>query len=70
MFQLNPDLDQIRGIRTKGGLQEAIIKLRNEGKHVPPDPPSSIEVETKGPQADQLMDALDALVADKFGEGD
>ncbi|MGJ8611636.1 MAG: HPr family phosphocarrier protein [Octadecabacter sp.] len=31
---------------------------------------TSIEVETKGPQADQLMDALDALVADKFGEGD
>mmetsp|Transcript_19982 Transcript_19982/g.29880 ORF Transcript_19982/g.29880 Transcript_19982/m.29880 type:complete len:606 (+) Transcript_19982:77-1894(+) len=46
LFQLNPDLDQSRGIRTKGGLQEAIIKLRNEGKHVPPDPPSSIEVET------------------------
>jgi len=31
---------------------------------------TSIEVETKGPQADQLMDALTALVADKFGEGD
>ncbi len=31
---------------------------------------TSIEVETSGPQADQLMDALDALVADKFGEGD
>lgn len=31
---------------------------------------TSIEVETTGPQADQLMDALDALVADKFGEGD
>lgn len=31
---------------------------------------TSIEVETKGPQADQLMDALAALVADKFGEGD
>jgi phosphocarrier protein HPr len=31
---------------------------------------TSIEVETNGPQADQLMDALDALVADKFGEGD
>jgi len=31
---------------------------------------TSIEVETKGPQADQLMDALDALLADKFGEGD
>ena len=30
---------------------------------------TSIEVETKGPQADQLMDALDALVADMFGEG-
>lgn len=31
---------------------------------------TSIEVETKGAQAVQLMDALDALVADKFGEGD
>jgi len=31
---------------------------------------TSIEVETKGPQADQLMDALVALVADKFGEGE
>ena len=31
---------------------------------------TSIEVETEGPQAEQLLDALDALVADKFGEGD
>ena len=31
---------------------------------------TSIEVETTGSQADALMDALDALVADKFGEGD
>ena len=31
---------------------------------------TSIEVQTKGDQADALMDALDALVADKFGEGD
>jgi len=31
---------------------------------------TSIEVKTKGPQADQLMDALAELVADKFGEGD
>ena len=31
---------------------------------------TSIEVETKGQQADPLMDALAALVADKFGEGD
>ena len=31
---------------------------------------TSIEVETKGPQADPLMDALADLVADKFGEGD
>ena len=28
-----------------------------------------IEVETSGPDAQKLMDALDALVADKFGEG-
>jgi len=31
---------------------------------------TSIEVETRGTQAAELMDALDALVADKFGEGD
>ena len=31
---------------------------------------TSIEVETKGPEADALMTALDALVQDKFGEGD
>ena len=29
-----------------------------------------IEVETSGPEADALADALEALVADKFGEGD
>ena len=29
---------------------------------------SSIEVETSGAEADKLADALDALVADKFGE--
>ena len=31
---------------------------------------TSIEVETTGPEADALMTALDALVQDKFGEGD
>jgi len=31
---------------------------------------TTIEVETTGPEADKLADALDALVADKFGEGD
>lgn len=31
---------------------------------------TSIEVETKGQQAEALMDALASLVADKFGEGD
>ena len=30
---------------------------------------STIEVETQGAQADELADALAALVADKFGEG-
>ncbi|MEM8823976.1 MAG: HPr family phosphocarrier protein [Pseudomonadota bacterium] len=30
---------------------------------------TSIEVETSGPQADALLEALDSLVADKFGEG-
>lgn len=29
-----------------------------------------IEVTTTGPQADDLADAIAALVADKFGEGD
>jgi len=28
-----------------------------------------IEVETSGPDAQKLMEALEALVADKFGEG-
>jgi phosphocarrier protein len=30
---------------------------------------TSIEVETTGPEAEQLADALAALVADRFGEG-
>jgi phosphocarrier protein len=30
---------------------------------------TSIEIETKGPEAEKLADALSALVADKFGEG-
>lgn len=30
---------------------------------------SEIEVETSGPQAEALMEALAALVADRFGEG-
>jgi len=29
-----------------------------------------IEVETRGPQADELAAAIENLVADKFGEGD
>jgi len=29
-----------------------------------------IEVETRGPEAATLADAIEALVADKFGEGD
>ena len=29
-----------------------------------------IEVETRGPQAQELLAAITALVADKFGEGD
>lgn len=31
---------------------------------------SFIEVETRGPAAEALADAITALVADKFGEGD
>jgi phosphocarrier protein HPr len=30
---------------------------------------STIEVKTDGPEADKLMDALEALVNDLFGEG-
>ena len=30
---------------------------------------TSIDVQTSGPDADALADALTALVADKFGEG-
>lgn len=30
---------------------------------------SEIEVETTGPEADALADALERLVADRFGEG-
>ena len=30
---------------------------------------TQIDVETSGPDAQKLMDALEALVADKFGEG-
>ena len=30
---------------------------------------SEIEVETSGAEAEKLMDALEALLADKFGEG-
>jgi phosphocarrier protein HPr len=31
---------------------------------------SEIEVETEGPEADALAQAIEALVADKFGEGE
>ena len=31
---------------------------------------SDIDVETEGPEADRLMEAIAALVADKFGEED
>ena len=31
---------------------------------------STIEVETEGPEAEALLDAIAALVADRFGEGD
>jgi phosphocarrier protein len=30
---------------------------------------TSIEVETTGPEAERLMEALESLVADRFGEG-
>jgi phosphocarrier protein len=31
---------------------------------------SEVEVETEGPEAERLMEAIAALVADKFGEGE
>lgn len=31
---------------------------------------STVQVETNGPQAQEAMDALLALIADKFGEGE
>ncbi len=31
---------------------------------------TEIEIETRGPQAEELAEAIEALVADKFGEGD
>ena len=31
---------------------------------------SEIDVETEGPEADKLAEAITALVDDKFGEGD
>ena len=31
---------------------------------------SEIEVETEGPEAEELAQAIEALVADKFGEGE
>jgi phosphocarrier protein HPr len=31
---------------------------------------SDIEVETEGPEAESLAQAIEALVADKFGEGE
>ena len=31
---------------------------------------SEIEVETQGPEAESLAQAIEALVADKFGEGE
>ena len=31
---------------------------------------SEIEVETEGPEAEKLAQAIEALVADKFGEGE
>lgn len=34
------------------------------------DPGSTIVVEAEGAQAQEVADALEALVADKFGEGD
>jgi phosphocarrier protein len=30
---------------------------------------TTIDIETSGPDSDALADALEALVADKFGEG-
>ncbi|GIT90232.1 HPr kinase [Jannaschia pagri] len=58
---------------------DASAVVRREGQHAEGDSimgllmlvaacGTSIEVETRGNDADALMDALAALVADKFGE--
>jgi hypothetical protein len=38
---MNPNLDNVRWTMSKTELQKAIIELRNQGKQVRPDPPSS-----------------------------
>ncbi|MFN3294126.1 MAG: HPr family phosphocarrier protein [Gemmobacter sp.] len=50
------------GMRVSG---DSIMGLLMLGAHKG----TSIEVETSGPQAAELADALERLVADRFGEG-
>lgn len=50
------------GMRVSG---DSIMGLLMLGAHKG----TSIEVETAGPQAQALADALERLVADRFGEG-
>ena len=51
------------GLRVNGGSIMGLLMLAAAQG-------SEIEVETRGPEADALMAALDALVADRFGEAD
>jgi Phosphotransferase System HPr (HPr) Family len=51
------------GLRVNGGSIMGLLMLAAAQG-------SEIEVETRGPEADALMAALDALVSDRFGEAD
>ncbi|PID36387.1 MAG: HPr family phosphocarrier protein [Rhodobacterales bacterium] len=62
------DAHDARAIVAKDGMQaegDSIMGLLMLGASCG----TEIEVATSGAEAQKLMDALDALVADKFGEG-
>lgn len=69
-----------RFVQTVGGY-DAKVRVTREGSTVggtsimglmmlAASPGCSILVEAEGDQAEQVLDALDALVADRFGEGE
>ena len=59
--------------RVEAAEHGAAIRHRHDGSAEAAPAPhprgTTIEVETRGPEALALMDALEALVADRFGEG-